>query len=302
MAKQKLSLTERTVIKMLTENTGRHFLDSGGAYGRNWEHNQLVNFPAQPSSWVNVYSNSFDYTRSVYHLLTENFEYLPYLTRSLWQFSNNEENEDKGWPECVDLWIAQRAEKLGVEVRGGPYGEGDPNWINTYNGESNLSQTLQFLDVVIGDEALTIIQIHGGCDVRGGYTSPRVFQENGRSELSLYLPADGYLFCNQDHDHTWSTDDNWNWYYQGTCGRDYDKLQLNKMDIVNFDAWLESDEYKELLAHVEAVPAGQLSILPDYHPSVINPVRLPEGLCLSEEDNKIYCPLCRSQAAFLLPG
>jgi len=25
---------------MFTENTGRHMLDSGGAYGRNWEHNQ----------------------------------------------------------------------------------------------------------------------------------------------------------------------------------------------------------------------------------------------------------------------
>ena len=29
------------IYKMLTENTGVHMLDSGGAYGRNWERNQV---------------------------------------------------------------------------------------------------------------------------------------------------------------------------------------------------------------------------------------------------------------------
>ena len=29
---------------MLTENTGKHMLDSGGAYGRHWERNQKKSF------------------------------------------------------------------------------------------------------------------------------------------------------------------------------------------------------------------------------------------------------------------
>lgn len=32
--------TKHLIYEMLTENTGRHMLDSGGAYGRNWERNQ----------------------------------------------------------------------------------------------------------------------------------------------------------------------------------------------------------------------------------------------------------------------
>jgi len=33
--------TKEIIYNMLTENTGRHMLDSGGAYGRNWERNQV---------------------------------------------------------------------------------------------------------------------------------------------------------------------------------------------------------------------------------------------------------------------
>ena len=33
--------TKQLIYKMLTQNTGAHFLDSGGAYGRNWERNQV---------------------------------------------------------------------------------------------------------------------------------------------------------------------------------------------------------------------------------------------------------------------
>ena len=37
---RKFTDTQKLVYAMLTENTGRHMLDSGGAYGRNWERNQ----------------------------------------------------------------------------------------------------------------------------------------------------------------------------------------------------------------------------------------------------------------------
>ena len=34
--------TEKMVFELITENTGQHFLDSGGAYGRHWERNQKI--------------------------------------------------------------------------------------------------------------------------------------------------------------------------------------------------------------------------------------------------------------------
>jgi len=46
---------------------------------------------------------------------------------------------------------------------------------NTYNGDSDLSQTLQGSTLTINDEYYYLIQIHGGCDVRGGYTDAKLF-------------------------------------------------------------------------------------------------------------------------------
>ena len=33
-------MTKQIIYEMLTENTGTHFLDSGGEDGRNWQRNQ----------------------------------------------------------------------------------------------------------------------------------------------------------------------------------------------------------------------------------------------------------------------
>ena len=57
---------------------------------------------------------------------------------------------------------------------------------NTYNGESDLSQVLQgsrikiFVDGQYEDYYL--IQIHNGCDVRGGYTDAKLFKANQWSD------------------------------------------------------------------------------------------------------------------------
>jgi hypothetical protein len=49
---------DQLLFSMFTENTGRHMLDSGGAYGRNWERNQnkaVEDFIDQPSAWLDIY-------------------------------------------------------------------------------------------------------------------------------------------------------------------------------------------------------------------------------------------------------
>ena len=44
--------TAEVIADMLRENTGKHFLDSGGAYGRHWERNQDRDFSAEPYAEV----------------------------------------------------------------------------------------------------------------------------------------------------------------------------------------------------------------------------------------------------------
>jgi len=58
--------------------------------------------------------------------------------------------------------------------------------VNTYNGESMLSQVLQYTSLYHPDEGYYILlQIHGGCDVRGGYTDAKLFRLDSEIEQAF---------------------------------------------------------------------------------------------------------------------
>ena len=61
------------------------------------------------------------------------------------------------------------------------------NTFNTYNGDSDLSQILQGSWLTINDEQYFLLQIHGGCDARGGYTDAKLFQTNEYYMIHEYL-------------------------------------------------------------------------------------------------------------------
>lgn len=183
--------TRRKLWDMLIENTGAHFLDSGGHYGRAWQRHQLVDFEATPEvslSW----EYGFSFTRSAYHWLAQNLEYNETLTNSLLALSRSERYADEGWGECIEAWLASK-----VPDAAGLYGDGEPWRDNTYNHENVLDQTLLFTFFTIPSStehatkfqmehwgsAFLILQIHGGADVRGGYTAPVVFEITGEEEL-----------------------------------------------------------------------------------------------------------------------
>jgi hypothetical protein len=58
---------------------------------------------------------------------------------------------------------------------------------NTYNGDSDLSQILQGSWLTINDEPYMLLQVHGGCDARGGYTNAKLFQLNEEGMIHEYL-------------------------------------------------------------------------------------------------------------------
>lgn len=79
--------TKEVIAKMLRENTGAAFMDSGGAYGRNWERNQQRRFQAEPRGKLHFYSGyasygepgtrygGFDASINLYHYLTDRLEF-----------------------------------------------------------------------------------------------------------------------------------------------------------------------------------------------------------------------------------
>jgi hypothetical protein len=72
---------------------------------------------------------------------------------------------------------------------GDAYGElTEPRSWNTYNGEDALAQVLQGVTYADEDAVYVLLQIHGGCDVRGGYTRPRVFRVD--VDMPSFFPYD----------------------------------------------------------------------------------------------------------------
>ena len=179
------SPTEQIVADMLVENTGRHMLDSGGAYGRSWERNQgqtVESFKARSAATIDRYGCV---TLDVFHWLTDRVIYVPDEDAAFHEWAQTGEHADEPWLESARIW----AEDHNV---------GDLNTVNTYNGEDFLSQTLQWVeweqDTKWGSERRLLIQIHGGCDVRGGYTAPRMFKLDDYSE-GLWDNADATVYC-----------------------------------------------------------------------------------------------------------
>jgi len=160
---------QTTIFDMLTENTGRSLLDSGGAYGRHWERNQartIEDFAkADRVSWHGDF-----WIISVFH----------YLSEKLGWCDMCEEFNDKCVP--AEDWDSRMASGLSrdgeewLESHGFELSD-DFGGFNTYNHESSFSQEMQgtWLKHADGGSYL-LLQIHGGCDVRGGYTDARLFE------------------------------------------------------------------------------------------------------------------------------
>lgn len=170
--------TDQVLALMWTENTGRHFLDSGGAYGRNWERNQGKDaevFLSRPEAYVDRYCGVIV---DAFHWVRERLEYDAELDARLQEFIAGRD----------DTSYLQDAEEFGIEVLG--LHESDVRTMNTYNWDNTLNETLQWVEFgdtyasAYGEDGedygdVVLLQYHGGCDVRGGYTRPRAFRMTG---------------------------------------------------------------------------------------------------------------------------
>ena len=187
------------IYKMLTENTGRHFLDSGGSKNRNWQRNEnksLLDFENEneQSYEVDTEYNSISRTVSVYHYLAGSGSNLE-LDDICNEFNKLQE-KSKNDSSYADFEVCGVLES-GANYLESLYDFKIINTWNTYNGDSDLSQVLQGANLEINGDSYVLIQIHGGCDVRGGYTDAKLFKLNefqgGINEYLMEYMDDYYL-------------------------------------------------------------------------------------------------------------
>jgi len=194
--------TAEILAAMLVENTGIAMMDSGGASGRAWQHNQgqtvetLRTAPAttvetgakyersEDGTWGGTGETVISYvTVDVFHFLAERCEYEADLDAALHAFADRPENEGESWFAIRDEWLTE------IGAVGGIDHSGSPNVVNTYNGEDALSQTIEYALFDLPDdrdETYVVLMVHGGADVRGGYTAPRVFSLGRWNSYSLF--------------------------------------------------------------------------------------------------------------------
>ena len=180
---------QNLVYKMLTENTGIGMMDSGGADNRGWQRNQkktLKDFQNEPEVFFEVSdditnSKEIEYTISLFHYLTSSDIEINELCNKFNALPN------KDWDSDIYGVSAKQAQWL--ENRGFEIGDS----FNTYNGESSLSQILQGTYIKLGVDTYVLLQIHNGCDARGGYTDAKMFYlpEDYMPSESVYGTIDG---------------------------------------------------------------------------------------------------------------
>jgi hypothetical protein len=182
--------TKQIVYGMLTENTGTHFLDSGGSEGRMWQRNAKKTIQDFENEDEQSYEFDFKYneiyrTVSVFHYLTNNLE-----IDDICEHFNKLQNENDNWDAKGDFY--------GVSLEAGNFlnvlkdVEIQRSW-NTYNGDSDLSQILQGTTLEIDGEYYFIIQIHGGADARGGYTHAKMFKGGHYCEGNIHEYLSEYM-------------------------------------------------------------------------------------------------------------
>ena len=154
---------EKLIYKMLTEGTGEALCDSGGAYGRHWQKNQKRSFNDFNND-VEVEWDGDDYTISVYHYLANSLE-----LNGICNTFNSQFKIMADWESNI-YGVSAKAEKwlkdCHFEIK---------RSFNSYNGESALSQVIQGTWLDLAGKPYLLLQIHRGCDVRGGYTDAKLF-------------------------------------------------------------------------------------------------------------------------------
>ena len=164
--------TETRLYEMLTENTGTHFLDSGMDDGRHWQQNQkftVADFLNRPKATLETEYGTYP-TLDLFHFLNDRLTLSP-MAKQLQTWFEEHVNES-----ALSFYDTEAMETF---VEYSTDATKQPDTANSYNWDNYLSQVIQYVSFEYQSRWFVLLQIHGGADVRGGYTRPQVFEMCG---------------------------------------------------------------------------------------------------------------------------
>ena len=188
--------TQAVLHGMFMEDVGGHMLDSGDAYGRIQDEQRAKGDPqAEPEVIVDRDGNETAAFRSAFHALDAALEYSDELDKRFAGLCSEAgaAGPAKNWFDLA-AEFAERQDKA-FSWMGSAY--------NTYNYPNLLDSTLAWFefDVRMSDgqwRRAALVMLHRGCDVRGGYGTPRAFVfRRGMSLKRITMTFDAACSCTQ---------------------------------------------------------------------------------------------------------
>ncbi len=176
---------ERVIADMLTESSDVSILDSGNYYGRSWERNRKIpDFRKLPEVTVSVMETQWYPIVNIFHLLTKTLTRTPVsnkIERDFLKLANTDSFKNEAWETVWDSFTENLIKDGFVCSK----------LDNTYNHSNLLSEDFigglfhkQFTD---HDIYFIFLRIHTGCDIRGGYSSPKIFEIGDEDALTAFL-------------------------------------------------------------------------------------------------------------------
>jgi len=223
--------TQSVLHDMMTENTGIAMMDSGGDSGRAWQKNRgIADFREMPRIKAEIFGyyskgEMPGISKSLFHFLDENLTYSAEMTAKFKRFCNKKENKEESYYGCI--------ESFAESFQDGSYPESIIQ-DNSYNHETTLDQDIQYC--IFSHEGLcyVILQIHGGADIRGGYTDPKVFE--APEGFDYFLGNQNDLRASCDCIQPYSDDSGYHWYDTNNP-EELDEYKRKKYDFPKIWHW-----------------------------------------------------------------
>ena len=169
-------------FEAVRENTGRALCDSGDHYGRHYE-----NPPVFENSPKTFWNDDLYALISTAHYLKDRFD-IQNEMQTEWEAFEALQDSGMTTHECLMEFFITKGYVCAARD-------------NTYNSENDLSQDMVWCvwvpresnrEWLYEDEAYTTIEVHTGCDIRGGYASPIICKK--RDNIDSYnAPIDAHL-------------------------------------------------------------------------------------------------------------
>lgn len=205
--------TQSIIHDMMTENTGIAMMDSGGDYGRAWQQNRMIqdfrNLPAIKTEIFGYYRRGElpSISKNLFHFLVDNLEYSANMTKKYKQFAKLAKYNDSYDMEIIEDFANRYQTRTNY-----------PESViqdNSYNHETCLSGDIQYCIFANELDSYVILQIHGGADIRGGYTDPKVFKCSEGWDYFLINQSNLNASCGCEGLYPYSDDAGYHWYDTG---------------------------------------------------------------------------------------